>query len=78
MDPLNGVEINPPPADVKILLLHGGVEVGLAGDECPDRVFDFLGGRVLCQVATGTGLQGWEEELVVGVGCQHQHACVGE
>jgi DNA repair protein SbcD/Mre11 len=26
VDPLEGIEINPPPADVKILLLHGGVQ----------------------------------------------------
>src|ERR1035437_4017976 len=59
-------------------LLHGWVEVGLARDERPDRVFDFFRGCVLRKVAARAGLQGWEEELVVGVGCQHQHACVGE
>jgi exonuclease SbcD len=32
MDPLEGVEINPPPADVRILLLHGGVEDAVPPD----------------------------------------------
>jgi hypothetical protein len=49
-------------------LLHGGAEVGVAGYEGSDRVFDFFGGCVLGEVAAGAGLEGWEEEFVVGVG----------
>lgn len=37
VDPLEGVTINPPPADVKILLMHGGVE-GTVPDGFGDAV----------------------------------------
>ena len=58
-------------------LLDGGVEVGLAGDECSDRVLDLLGGRVLGQVPACAGLERGEQELVVCVGGQHEHARFG-
>ncbi len=37
VDPLDGVEINPPPADVRILLLHAGVE-GTVPEQFADAV----------------------------------------
>jgi DNA repair protein SbcD/Mre11 len=38
VDPLDALQINPPPADVRILLLHGGVE-GTVPDGFGDAVF---------------------------------------
>jgi len=38
-------------------LLDGGVEVGMAGVNGPDRVFDFFGGRVLGEIAARAGLE---------------------
>ena len=51
---------------------------GLSGDGRSDRLLDLLRARVLGQVAVGAGLECGRRQIVVGVGGEHQHPCVGE
>ncbi|MEA2219346.1 MAG: hypothetical protein QOJ35_1972, partial [Solirubrobacteraceae bacterium] len=46
-------------------LLDRRIEMGLTGDERPDRVLDLLGARVLGQVAARARLQRSEQVVVV-------------
>jgi RNA polymerase sigma-70 factor (ECF subfamily) len=60
------------------VMLHGGVERGLAGGHGEDGRADVLGAGILGQVAAGSGAQRAEHALVVGEGGEGDDARAGE